>query len=107
MAEAERFFTLPEGFPADSPFLDGHFPGNPIVPGAAMLGFLADRLSGAGLAINRVRRMKFLRPLPPGRAIEVRLVERNGEASVEFRDADGAVASGTLVLRAFREERRA
>lgn len=107
MAEAERVFTLPEGFPADSPFLDGHFPGNPIVPGAALLGYLADRLSRTGLAIDRVRRMKFRRPLPPGRAIEVRIVERGGEGSVEFRDADGAVASGTLVLRAFRSEGRA
>jgi hypothetical protein len=51
--------------------------------------------------------MKFRRTLPPGRAIEVRLVERSGEASVEIRDADGIVASGTFVLRAFRPEERA
>lgn len=107
MADAERVFTLPEGFPADSPFLDGHFPGNPIVPAATLLGYLADCLAQAGLAIDRVRRMKFRRTLPPGRAIEVRLVERSGEASVEIRDADGIVASGTLVLRAFRPEERA
>lgn len=107
MADAERLFTLSEGFPADSPFLDGHFPGNPIVPGAMMLGYVEDYLSEFGLTIDRVRRMKFRRPLPPGRAIEVRLVEGSGEASVEFRDADGVVASGTLVLRAFREEGRA
>ena len=107
MAEAERVFTHPQGFPADSPFLEGHFPGNPVVPGAMMLGYLADCLSGVGLAIDRVRRMKFRRPLPPGRAIEVKLVERDGEASVEFRDADGVVASGTLVLRPFRHEGRA
>lgn len=101
MAETRRAFTLAEGFPADSPFLDGHFPGNPIVPGAAMLAFLAERLSGAGLAIARVRRMKFRRPLLPGRPIEVSLVERSGEARVEIRDADGVVASATLVLRPY------
>lgn len=107
MGDAERLFTLPQGFPADSPCLDGHFPGNPIVPGAAMLGFLAGRLAGSGLAIGRIRRMKFRRPLPPGRPIEVRLVERSGEASVEFRDASGVFASASLVLRPFNAKRHA
>lgn len=91
-------FTEDRGFPASSRFLDGHFPGNPIVPGAVILGYLAARLAESGLSILRVNRMKFLRPLLPDTPMEVLLHQRGDAMRVDFRDADGVFATARLVL---------
>ena len=92
----EELFSADTGIPADSRFLDGHFPGNPIVPGAMILGWLADRLAPSGRAIARVDRVKFARPLGPGTPFHV--VLKSG-SKAEFRDADGMFAMARLVLR--------
>jgi 3-hydroxymyristoyl/3-hydroxydecanoyl-(acyl carrier protein) dehydratase len=92
-------FSLAGGFPADSAFLDGHFPGNPIVPGAVILGYLAARLAAVDLVIAKVLRIKFTRPLRPDVPLEITVVSRGDGARAEFRDRDGVVASASLVLR--------
>lgn len=92
-------FALDGGFPADSLFLEGHFPGNAVVPGAIILGFLAARLAEHDLAIAQVGRMKFRRILRPGVTFEVRVVKGASGASAEFRDAEGIFASASLLLR--------
>lgn len=91
-------FSLPEGFPAGSAFLDGHFPGNPIVPGAVILGYLAARLREEGLGVRQVQRMKFSRPLRPETPFGVHLSSRASGVRAEFRDADGVFAGALLVL---------
>lgn len=100
MSAGDHRFALTRGFPADSGFLDGHFPGNPIVPGAVLLGFLADRLAAAGVVIEGVQRMKFMRPLDPGTPFEVTVSPKGAGARAEFRDATGVFASATLTLSA-------
>ncbi|MFK7944697.1 MAG: hypothetical protein AB8B85_17560 [Paracoccaceae bacterium] len=92
----DEHFTAETGIPADSRFLDGHFPGNPIVPGAMILAWLADRLAISGRAIERVERMKFTRPLGPATPFEVIL--KSG-TQAEFRTTDGMFARARLVLR--------
>ena len=100
-------FSLPDGFPEDSRFLDGHFPGNPIVPGAVILGYLAARLATVDLAIAKVTRMKFIRLLRPDVPMEITVVSKGRgvqaeawpEFRAEFRDGEGVVASASLVLR--------
>ena len=47
----------------------GHFPGNPIIPGALLLAEILDRIRRANAAPGRpvvVRFAKFLRPVRPG-----------------------------------------
>ncbi len=99
MDAANHRFSLDGGFPADSPFLDGHFPGNPIVPGAVILAYLAARLAAVDLAIAKVTRMKFLRLLHPDVPMEITVVSRGRGARAEFRDGEGVVASASLILR--------
>ena len=111
MDAIDHRFSLDGGFPADSPFLDGHFPGNPIVPGAVILGYLAARLATVDLAIAKVARMKFTRPLRPDVPMEITVVSKGRgiqaearpdfrpEFRAEFRDGEGVVASASLVLR--------
>jgi len=96
----EHRFVLAEGFPAESRFLDGHFPGNPVVPGAVILGYLAQCLGTRGLGVAGVRRMKFRRVLRPGVPFEVAVIGRADGVSAEFSDAGGVFASASLRLRA-------
>lgn len=84
--------------PADSTAFDGHFPGNPIAPGALVLHWMASRAHAEGLPTPgaTAKRVRFLREVRPGDIIEVRAsmkanavaceVHANGEltASAQF-----------------------
>ena len=95
------------GFSPDSRCLDGHFPGNPIVPGAVILAWLAARLAATGRALARVERMKFQRVLRPDVPFEVRLSSGGPRGAAggattgraEFHDAAGVFATARVVLR--------
>lgn len=93
-----HLFSNPHGFPADSRFLEGHFPDNPIVPGAVILAYLSRCLAEQGVRLQEIERMKFMRPLRPGTCFEI-VVEGPAEASkVAFRDGDGVFATARAVL---------
>ena len=94
-----RIFSLPSGFPREAAFFDGHFPGNPIVPGAVLLGWLSNQLSEEGLVIARIVRMKFLRPHGAAEPLEVAVTREGNSLEVEFRGAGGVVAKGLLEAR--------
>lgn len=55
----------------DHPCLPGHFPGNPIVPGALLLADVFAKLAEAhpGYAVVALEQVKFLRPLRPGEVL--------------------------------------
>jgi 3-hydroxymyristoyl/3-hydroxydecanoyl-(acyl carrier protein) dehydratase len=55
--------------PLNHPAITGHFPGNPIVPGAVILDKVANALKneiGNNIDINQISRTKFLSPLKAG-----------------------------------------
>lgn len=62
--------------PKDLPYLNGHFPGRPIVPGVAILDKSVEVIRGqlglAELKLKRVKSAKFLAPLEPGSTVEIR-----------------------------------
>jgi 3-hydroxymyristoyl/3-hydroxydecanoyl-(acyl carrier protein) dehydratase len=94
---SKRFsFTVP----ADHPSLPGHFPGQPVVPGAVMLAELAHGAAqalGAGTRVSGFPAVKFLSPLRPGQQAEVTLTEKTpGHAAFEIRHEGRRVASGSL-----------
>ena len=72
-------------FPLDHPASQGHFPGNPIIPGAVLLGETAHAIA-AGLdfapALCQVRSAKFLHPVRPGDRVLIRF---SREAGCEIR----------------------
>jgi 3-hydroxymyristoyl/3-hydroxydecanoyl-(acyl carrier protein) dehydratase len=72
-------------FPADHPALPGHFPGNPIIPGAVLLAeaaqAIAQDLSAAGPL--QVQSAKFLRPVRPGDRVLIRF-DRDSRGSIRF-----------------------
>ena len=60
--------------PSDHPALAGHFPGNPIIPGALILDMAARELKkkmGENINIIKITRAKFLSPLKPGLSAEI------------------------------------
>ena len=77
--------------PADFPAFNGHFPGNPLVPGVCQLGLCADaygRAHGKRVEIAGVSRGKFLRPILPLTKVQVMLTPRaNGQTLAELTDA--------------------
>ena len=68
-------------FGSDHPALDGHFPDDPIVPGAVLLDEAAclARDRGAG-RVTGVRTAKFKTPLRPGTDCTFRLESRDDGA---------------------------
>jgi 3-hydroxymyristoyl/3-hydroxydecanoyl-(acyl carrier protein) dehydratase len=87
-------------FPADHPAAQGHFPGNPIIPGAVLLGEVIAaatgqfRLPDSGCAVTSA---KFLRPVRPGEEV-LMLLEPQAQGAIRFecRVGDDVALSGTL-----------
>jgi 3-hydroxyacyl-[acyl-carrier-protein] dehydratase len=84
-------------FEVGHPATRGHFPGNPIVPGALLLSealeAIARELPGAGPL--QVKSAKFLRPVRPGERVVIRY-DRAANGDIRFYgDVDGRqVVSG-------------
>ncbi|HEY0822652.1 MAG TPA: 3-hydroxyacyl-ACP dehydratase [Ramlibacter sp.] len=90
--------------PGDHPAFEGHFPGNPLLPGVVLLSealevLLADAATRTALGAQpRVSAVKFLAPVRPGARLEVRWTPP-GEGRMRFevwRHAPGDGASGVL-----------
>lgn len=80
------------------PALAGHFPGNPIVPGAVVLAYVETAVAKAfGCRVCAVALARFHVPLKPGQPFSVELVRTDGD-TVDFRViGDGTqIASGKL-----------
>jgi 3-hydroxymyristoyl/3-hydroxydecanoyl-(acyl carrier protein) dehydratase len=87
-------------FSAAHPAFPGHFPGNPIVPGALLLARVARAATAAfGAGIGGVPAVKFLAPLRPGERFEVEF-DAPARAAVKFRVLRGEtlIAAGSLGL---------
>lgn len=88
-----------EGILIDAPFLQGHFPGNPIVPGAILLGYSSHALLDLGYEIKRVQRMKFLRPLRPGQPFEIRIEKGEVISKLSWNSSGDVLADARVELR--------
>jgi 3-hydroxymyristoyl/3-hydroxydecanoyl-(acyl carrier protein) dehydratase len=85
-------------FAPDHPTAAGHFPGNPIIPGALLLDAV---LQAAGTGPGVIRSAKFLLPLRPGEPMRVHWETlASGAVTFECRRAlDAALlASGIIEM---------
>jgi 3-hydroxyacyl-[acyl-carrier-protein] dehydratase len=88
--------VLEQIFPTDHPAAQGHFPGNPIIPGAVLLSDtlrLIEASLGLGSGPYRIRRAKFPYPARPGDRVSVEFT-RSTRNSIRFECA----VAGTTVL---------
>ena len=94
---------------ADEPAVDGHFPGNPIVPGAVLLREVLRILSPhPDAALSDIRSARFFHPVRPGGCMVLRW-ELQADGNIAFRCctaasgmelAERCAFSGTIRMRA-------
>lgn len=78
--------TVERRFPADHPAAAGHFPGNPVIPGAVLLDETLRAIeSGLELTLSacRIQSAKFLAPVRPGDRVVIEF-SRPGAGAVRF-----------------------
>lgn len=78
----------------DHPSLSGHFPDNPVVPGAVILDEALAALSQGGeTRVSRINRAKFAAPLPLNVSCQMRATPRkDGIVAIE------CIAEDVLIL---------
>lgn len=97
-AVAEADFHIAPGHPAFA----GHFPGRPLLPGAALLSLVMQALDGQPALRERLGRTprvdsaKFLRPVEPDTRLHVALRAQGAGIAFEVRAGPDAVARGQL-----------
>jgi 3-hydroxyacyl-[acyl-carrier-protein] dehydratase len=88
-------------FPEDHATAAGHFPGNPILPGALLLDTVLHAIAGNSAAahICTVRAAKFLRPVRPGDRLRHEWEHRGGETQFRCTLLNGEILAMTGTLR--------
>jgi 3-hydroxyacyl-[acyl-carrier-protein] dehydratase len=89
-------------FAADHPTAAGHFPFNPIIPGALVLDAVVAAIAdAAGNGAVLIRAAKFLHPICPGEGLNLRWQYlRPGKVKFECQLAGrGLAVSGMLEIR--------
>jgi 3-hydroxymyristoyl/3-hydroxydecanoyl-(acyl carrier protein) dehydratase len=92
--------TLECSFALDHPAAAGHFPGNPIIPGAVLLSTTLRAIEASGqlnLVRGRPLAAKFLHPVRPGDSVRIEFSEIAG-GTLKFSGAVGlnVVLTGTV-----------
>ena len=95
--------------PADSPWFSGHFPGQPILPGIALVymaeqAIIQDALAkGEQVQLHTLKRVRFTQPVRPGETLSLNIVsEEAGEDilfSFKVANKENIVCSGIIVAK--------
>jgi len=91
--------------PAASPWFDGHFPGEPILPGLAQIGIVFDVIKKASegeLRVLSVSRVRFKRIVRPEDRLEVIVTPLKKEADAytfQIQIQGAQVSSGVVRLK--------
>ena len=87
-------------FPPEAPFFQGHFPGEPLVPGVLLTEALAQVAGiavgepGVALRLTAIKSMKFLRPVRPSETVEL-VAKKMAAAGGLYQFAVTASVNGT------------
>jgi 3-hydroxyacyl-[acyl-carrier-protein] dehydratase len=82
----EAIATAPQG----SPWFDGHFPGQPILPGIAMISMAFDAarqkeaLEGRRIRLKAVKRVRFKKPVRPEEPFKLALKREQKEGGISY-----------------------
>ena len=83
-------------FAVQHPTAAGHFPGNPVIPGALLLAEVLHTIAaseGGSLSAGQVKAAKFLHPVQPGYTVTIDYV-RTASGTIQF---ECAVAEKTVM----------
>ena len=89
----------------DEWFLQGHFPGNPVVPGVVLCEMLAqagclliaDQLAGKTPYLTGIKNARFRRKVKPGDTLSIRCEGQAKKPPFMFIKAEGSVAGEPAV----------
>lgn len=89
----------------DEWFLQGHFPGNPVVPGVVLCEMLAqagclliaDQLTGKTPYLTGIKNARFRRKVKPGDTLSIRCEGQAKKPPFMFIKAEGSVAGEPAV----------
>lgn len=95
--------VLDLALPADHPAFDGHFPGQPVLPGVVQTDWavrLGADLLGTGLAAATDFQVKFRRVIQPGPGLQLtlRLDRVRHSLSFDYRSQGEIASSGRIKL---------
>ncbi|HMB74987.1 MAG TPA: hypothetical protein VKN76_01215 [Kiloniellaceae bacterium] len=94
-------------FPADHPALAGHFPDNPLVPGAVLLDHVIAVVAECeGCRVSGIRSAKFLRPLRAGESCRLQ-IGRRADGALKITCSTDAAKVMTAILECTTEKRAA
>jgi 3-hydroxyacyl-[acyl-carrier-protein] dehydratase len=92
--------------PTDSPWFLGHFPGEPILPGIALIDLAqqaiiqAAAVIGEKITLETLKRVRFTQPVRPGDSLKLNVVseEVSGKTFFNFKIAheENIVCSGLI-----------
>ncbi len=94
----------------DSPWFDGHFPGDPTLPGIGQLSMVTDvigRLAGREYALSGLGRVKFRRRVQPGEDLLIHAAAGKKQQSYSFRmttQEKELVSSGVMQFAPIKEK---
>jgi 3-hydroxymyristoyl/3-hydroxydecanoyl-(acyl carrier protein) dehydratase len=86
--------------PANHPSLDGHFPGNPIIPGVVILDKTLQSMTQHTPAHSyKIEAIKFLQPFTPPATLTIKLVDKeNNKIHFSAMNQDKMIAKGIVEL---------
>ncbi len=94
---SEFIFDIPN----DYPFLEGHFPNNPIIPAVTQIGWCLDAIeidSGTETNNYTISRFKFTSPLPPSKSIRLQMSKKDQRYGFKVFVEQQRYSSGTISL---------
>ncbi len=85
----KRIFDLNLIVADEHPVFAGHFPGDPVVPGALLLQWIVDAIQEQpfGIRIVEVKSMKFLNPVRPGQKLRIVVRQKASQLLIECVEA--------------------
>ncbi len=78
-------------FPPEFPGFQGHFPGNPMLPGVCHIVLAqaaAERAAGRPLELVSLRRTKFVAPAVPGKTLKIHARFTRGDGGLTAVEAE-------------------
>jgi len=95
--------------PADSPWFSGHFPGEPILPGVALVAAVKQAIleealkKGMQLELHSFRRVRFTQPVRPGDKLSITVNSEDSGDDISFSfkimKKENVVSSGMITAK--------
>lgn len=95
--------------PADSPWFSGHFPGEPILPGIALIymaeqAIVQDALAkGEQVQLHALKRVRFTQLVRPGETLSLSIASEEAGENVLFsfkvENKENIVCSGSIIAK--------